>query len=431
MENKKTKENLRSEEINEIIGQVPSWIIMRGNLIIGLIILLLLSGAAILKYPEIISAPVIISSSSPPIKLFAQSSGLITEMNAIDGDMIKQGKIIAIVDNAAVTSDMLALKKLIESIDTAIDIKKIVAALPMAKHIQVGQIQSNYATLYASVDNYIFLLKNPYYDRNISSIKKQEKYNLDIEKSIKIKEKMLAEQLAVEAWKDSVNLILLKDKVISLNEYNNIRKGYISQNLNSNEINNTILQNKQQLQELQKNANEIQLQFKTNEQDALSTIKLMAKKIKGEIELWEKQYVIKSPIEGKLVFFKIRRQNQYVSAGTPLFLVVPTSQDIEIRIQLPLNKAGKVKVGQTVYIKLNEFPFEEFGKIQAKVIGISNVFLDSSYSVELKLINGLKTTRNKLIEFRPQITGEAEIVTNNMTILQRMLNGLIGKLENY
>jgi hypothetical protein len=110
---------------------------------------------------------------------------------------------------------------------------------------------------------------------------------------------------------------------------------------------------------------------------------------------------------------------------------VPTSQDIEIRIQLPLNKAGKVKVGQTVYIKLNEFPFEEFGKIQAKVIGISNVFLDSSYSVELKLINGLKTTRNKLIEFRPQITGEAEIVTNNMTILQRMLNGLIGKLENY
>lgn len=120
-------------------------------------------------------------------------------------------------------------------------------------------------------------------------------------------------------------------------------------------------------------------------------------KIKGEVANWEQQYVIRSPIAGRLSFFLVWKPNQYVNSSVPVFVVVPAAQQYEIRAQLPVYKAGKIKVGQRVLIKMQEYPYEEFGMLQARVKSISNVALDSFYTLQLELENGFKTTRNRTI----------------------------------
>jgi multidrug efflux pump subunit AcrA (membrane-fusion protein) len=421
--------SIHSDDVNDIIGRSPSWILTRGNIIIALIVFLLIAGASFLRYPDIISAPVLISSYDPPVKLIAQSSGKILHFYAQDGDQVDANKIIAVIDNPANTTDMLNLRDIVESIDTTLDIRKTIASIKLSGRVQVGEMQADYSTLYEAINNYNFFLNNAYYANVLATIGTEEHNNGRMEETIKERAQILSDQLKAEAWKDSVNNVLLREKVISLSEYNQIRKDYLSQHLNTEDNLTALLQNHQQRKELQKSHSDMQQQYRTSEKDVILAVKSAAKKIKGQTSIWEKQYVLKTPSAGKLVFFRIRKINQYVNSGEPVFMVVPVSQQFEIHVQLPLYKAGKVKTGQRVLLKLQEYPFEEYGMLKANVASITNVAIDSAYSVELKLQNGLTTTRNLTIEFRPEITGTADIITNDKSILQRIFEGLYGKLH--
>ena len=44
--------NLRSEEVQEIMGRIPSWIERWGITAIGLLLMIILAGAALFPYPE-------------------------------------------------------------------------------------------------------------------------------------------------------------------------------------------------------------------------------------------------------------------------------------------------------------------------------------------------------------------------------------------
>lgn len=419
-----------SEEVQDIIGKAPSWIIYRGNIFIAILIFALLVGAWLIKYPDIITAPVTISSFDPPVKLVAQSSGKIGQFYVSDGDTIESNIIIAVIDNPANTRDMLYLKKVAETIDTTLNLKITIKEFQLPTSIQVGEIQADYAALFEAINKYNFLINNKFYQNKLNDINSQKNDNNRIKQNIEQSQEMLSDQLKIEYWKDSVNKSLLKDRVISLSEYNEFKKGYLNQNIKSSDNSTNLIQNSQQNKEYKKTISDIKQQYNIAENDLALSIKTEAKKIIGQIGNWEKQFVLKSPIAGKVILFKIRKTNQYVISGTPIFMVVPFAQVYETRVQLPLNKAGKVKPGQHVLIKLREYPFDEFGMLKAKVLNITNVALDSTYSVELKLENGFKTTRNRIIELRPEITGTADIIINDKNVLQRIFDGLYGKIND-
>jgi HlyD family secretion protein len=71
---------LRSEEFQEVLGKVPSWIVRWGITVLGAIIVIILAGSAVFKYPDIISAQITITGSTPPAAIVARSNGMIKEL---------------------------------------------------------------------------------------------------------------------------------------------------------------------------------------------------------------------------------------------------------------------------------------------------------------------------------------------------------------
>lgn len=420
--------NIHSEEVQDIIGRAPSWVVRRGNIVIACIIFLLLVGAWAIRYPDVISAPVVVSAANPPVKLVTRSSGRIVEVDIKDGEEVKEDQVVAVIDNPANTADMLNLKSIVDAIDTSMDLRQKINGITLPGTMQVGDVQSDYATLFQAINNYHFFFSNNYYADKEKVINKQKNDNDRIKEGMIQREQLLNEQLKLDRWKDSVNQLLVKEKVIAPMEYNEIKKTYLSQKMTHADNINSLIQTEQQQKEYQKNLSDIQQQYKTEERDILSAIRDAAKRIKGQVAAWEKQFVLRSPIEGKITFFKVWKENQYVNSGEPVFLVVPTTQQFEIRARLPIYKAGKIKTGQRALIKLQEYPYEEFGMLKAKVEALTNVSLDSVYIVQLKLENGLNTTRNRTITFRPEIAGTVDIITNDKNILQRIFEGLYGKV---
>ena len=57
--------NLRSEEVQEIMGRIPTWIERWGITIIGLLLLVILAGAALFPYPETLTGRFVFKPNTP------------------------------------------------------------------------------------------------------------------------------------------------------------------------------------------------------------------------------------------------------------------------------------------------------------------------------------------------------------------------------
>ena len=152
----------------------------------------------------------------------------------------------------------------------------------------------------------------------------------------------------------------------------------------------------------------------------------MASRLKTGIEDWELSYVLRTPIDGKITFTNYWVENQNVAAGGVVFTVIPDEGLPMIgKALLPVARSGKVKQGQKVNIRLQNFPENEYGILRGTVQHISLVPLQSGemayYSVEIALTNGLITTYKKELPWLSNMQGKADIVTEDLTLLERLV----------
>lgn len=76
---------LRSEEVQEIMGQIPAWIIRWGITVLFVVIGVLLIGSCFFKYPDVITAQMTLTSPHPAVQIVARTSGRISRLYVADG----------------------------------------------------------------------------------------------------------------------------------------------------------------------------------------------------------------------------------------------------------------------------------------------------------------------------------------------------------
>jgi HlyD family secretion protein len=150
----------------------------------------------------------------------------------------------------------------------------------------------------------------------------------------------------------------------------------------------------------------------------------------SQLKLWEQTYVLKTPIAGQVTFTNFWSENQFVAIGNVVFTVVPfDEQKIIGKATVPLAGAGKVQIGQRVNIKLDNFPHMEFGLLEGKVNNISMVPVATDkggyYSAEIELSNKLVTNYNKELPFNQEMQGNAEIITKDRRLIERLVEPLV------
>ena len=98
---------------------------------------------------------------------------------------------------------------------------------------------------------------------------------------------------------------------------------------------------------------------------------------------------------------------------------------------MPANGMGKVKIGCDVIIKLDNYPYMEYGSVKGKVKAISltpnSIKTDNqgdtgSYLVLVDLPNELTTNYGTKLEFKYELKGTVEIITNSRRLMQRLFD---------
>ena len=426
--NEEDKIELCSEEFQEVLGSVPSWILRWGITVLAIIVVLLLIGSSIIKYPDAVSATITLTSSIPPAGVLAGSSGKIKEMYVSDNEIVSEGDYLAVINNSAHTEDILFLKNYLEDLDIE-DNSPII--LP-DKHLQVGSLQSIWENLYITLFDYQEYKRLAYYPQKTTMIQERIKqydklYESQIRQNELMKEQFLLtqKQLARDSSLNKRGGVSQKELEISQQQY---LQGLLSLENSQSSIRSMELQIKQLKESL------LDTKYQNTEKlnSLRSQIKALTLQLKTEIQNWELSYILRSPIDGKISFAKYWALNQNVFAGEEVFTVIPLSGfNVIGKASLPITRSGKVKIGQKVNIRFDNFPENEYGIIQGKVTNISAVPLLSTipllnediyiYTLEVNLPQNLETTYKKTLPYMPNMQGQADIITEDISLLERFI----------
>lgn len=145
--------------------------------------------------------------------------------------------------------------------------------------------------------------------------------------------------------------------------------------------------------------------------------------LKAQLKIWENNYLLISPVSGVVSFTKYWSENQSVNKDEPVLSIIPSEQGDYIgRIYLKMQRSGKVKPGQMVNIKLSSYPYMEYGMVRGIIKTKSLVPAGDAYVIEFELPEGLISLYGKKLEFTQNMQGTAEIITEDMRLLQKIVN---------
>ena len=419
--NEENKIELRSEEFQEVLGSIPHWILRWGITILAIIVVILLFGSAIIKYPDIISAQIVLTGSTPPATIVAHASGKIKQLYLSDNQEVKTGEYLAVVDNPAQTEHIFMLKEYLNQFNP--DSNNI--SLP-DKNWQLGSLQQLYTSFYTTLFEYTEYKRLLYYpQKKTMTLKRIDQYEKQYSTLLN-QQQITEDQLVIAQKQYNRDSILHKKGVLSDAEFEMTE--------------NSFLQSRTSRENMRSNLNNIQIQIGQLKESLLDTeeqgieklnslqtqLQSLVSQLKTGIQDWELNYALKAPIDGKITFSKYWVENQNVSIGEEVFTIVPDSAYTVIgKALLPVARSGKVKPGQKVNIRLDNFPDNEYGILRGKVENISLVPSQTNqvlnYTVEISLQNGLITTYRKKLPFLPNMQGQADIITEDISLLERFI----------
>jgi len=433
-ESQNKKIEFRSEPVQEILGTVPSWIIRWGTTLFFMIIMLLLVGSWFFRYPEVVpNLDIEVATTEPPADVIARSTGKIEDFFIIDKQLVKRGDSIAVIENPAEYNDMFLLREELRKFRPILDGNELnsITGFNFRNNMQLGDVQDEYADFQKDFRDLMNFVELNYYSRKIETIDQQiSDYNMSYNR-IYTQKQTLQEDYELETRDYERYEALFDSAAISQSELDKAKSDLLQKKHSYESARTDLSDTKIKIDELEGEKIDHQLQYEKERNNIQTLIYNSYNKLDGAINNWAQDYLIVAPINGSATFNKFWTTNQNISIGEKIVSIVPVdSSNIIGKLTMPVYRSGKVKVGQKVNIRFENYPYMEFGMVTGYVNKISIVPADNTYAVDVIFPDGLKTNYQVDLPFTQRMRGKAEIITQDIRLLERIIRPLRSLIQN-
>lgn len=408
-----------SEEVRDVLSDPPKTILRWGNTILLGFVFILFLLSWFIKYPDIITTQIVITTNIPPEKLVAKVPGKIEAILVNDKTTISKNTPLAVIENSANYKDVFLLKSIVDTIN--IDKNKF--PFDKLKSAQLGEIESFFAVFQKeSIADDLNEKLKPYQvegsAQSYEAIQLKERLNLLESQKSNNQSELILQKSDLDRYES-----LFKKGIIAEEELEKHKLTYLQVERSYKGLLSTISQLKSSLNELHKNSKTTQINESKENVNLQRNVIQAFYQLKKAIKDWDLNYVLRSSIDGKLSFLQLWSANQTVNAGDNVFAIIPIDGSGYIgKVKAPAQNSGKIKVGQKVNIRLANYPDREFGIIQGIISAISlTPDKDGNLLINVSLPKSLETSYKKQIVFRQEMSGTADIVTEDLRLIERLL----------
>ncbi|TAH09152.1 MAG: HlyD family efflux transporter periplasmic adaptor subunit [Sphingobacteriia bacterium] len=418
-------DRIYSSEVREIISTRPAWMVRNGIALFFIIIALLFTGSFFIQYPDIIKAPVRIVGNNLPKQVMSKSEGKLVALFVKDNDQVQEGALLGIIQSSADYEQVLLLDKWIEAQLKNLKTSNNSSTNAWWSNAQtlpalniLGDIQKNYQELTQQVYQLGWSTPKGYFEQKKQTIAKELNTIQALNQNAQTQKQLIEQDLQMQQHLLTINEGLVKEKVIAPLELNKDKSAVIAKQQQLVQVdagtinqNNSAISKHKELIEIAKTANDIQQNFITALFNA-----------KTAITEWKNRYMIIAAETGKIQMASYYQTNSWIKAGQELFYIIPSQPSYFAEVLASQQNFGKISKGQQVHIALNSYQRNEFGVLDGIITNIPAVpYRDTAFLIKVVLPNGLVTNYKKQILFSNNLSGIAEIITENASLADRLL----------
>ncbi len=412
-----SKIELRSQEVQDIITQMPGWLLRWGITLIFVLFVGLLAVSWFIRYPDVIKASVVVTTNPAPINLVSRSTGKILLLKS-QNENIGKDEVLAVLQTNANYLDILELEKVLSGIDANAFYKNLYSELKQP--LQAGELQSFLNSAIRSLQELTAFQQNDLHVKQIAHLQKQITSYKNLNQNLHKQLGLMQQETVLSHEQFKTDSLLLSQKVIAQLDFNKSKGSYLMQQRSLKNTEASIISNQLQIGGLEKQLTELEIDKNAKTDQLLTSAANSLNELTSQLKKWKENYLFIAPTAGSLAYLGFIENDQFIESGKPLFALLPNSKQLIAKAELPVAGAGKVKVGQEVNIRLSNYPYEQFGMLRGRIESISEVPEKEKYTVLISLPKGMTSTYNKQLGFRPQLQGETEIITEDLRVLERV-----------
>lgn len=416
--------DVRNEEIQEILGTPPGWILRFGTLIFLIIIVILIWLSYWIQYPDVVENEIIVSFNDPPTKLISPKSGYLNELHTKHNQQVKKGQLLISYNSEADYLDVLSLYE--KLLWVKLTNQTSIISLSLTENYSIGDLQK-YLIQFSDKQKQYKLRTNGEVEIANKTDKQRQILSLQngIQYSLNLKENLSTQIENIQIQIKNEESMVKMDK-FSQSELNKTKDKltYIISNLNATEAE---IKDKQfKISILRSDLINLKVGSEKGREVALVEMNEAFVQLKSNASQWISLHLINSPSNGTVqVTNKFLKSGQYVNKDEPLLMVIPPQTNkMKGIMNIPFTESGNVRKNQTVLVRLNSYPYSKYGIIQGKVETSSSIALEDNKKlvspVTVYFKNGLVTSTGFKVSTKKELSGTARIITKNKRFIQRL-----------
>lgn len=372
-----------------------------------------------------------------PVKLVANTSGKIQLAGFAAQDSVSENDCIAVIQNPAKTEDVFLISNLLKQLNPN-DISNPEIRHVFPEKIVLGELNLKYYTFLTALKNSCEYPEQNVFEQQQQSLADEIQWKKRILKETGNVLKTLRENLEIsQKWYDKYSS--LNNELVTTYEYevDKNKMDYLSIKQNEQNLLKETVSIEMQIVDTENRLLQIGIEKKEKERQMLLDLLVACQDLSDNIKQWEEKYLFKAPFDGKVEFLSFWINNQFIQAGTEVFSIVPKENAPAGQMLLPASGAGKVKTGDKVAIKLENYPYTEFGYIEGRVKSISLVTQQydtgkskiDAYLVLVDMSQGLTTNYGEVLDFQYKIRGSADIIVKDRRLIERLFDNIKSKTK--
>ncbi len=426
------KIELRSEEIQEILGTPPRAIVRWGTTVAFLTFCALIFLSYFIRYPDIIKGPIVLTTANPPIELTLPIDASNLILYVVNGQPVVKGDILGQSDGLANYNDIFFLEQQLKGELSTVDRESMSNFVPNS-NLRLGVLQPFYTRFIKNYDSFRFGINSNYSQQNIQSLNNQIR---SLQNAINANNERIPNlEIELKTAEEAVDK-LQKKYVNDTSLFGELQTAILLKKRLKTEFKNLDFENASKLAEisdLQTQIKASQAESGTSNSSILYTLKSDVSNLISEIETWKNNYLLIAPKDGTVVLADNIRKKQSVQKDEKILSIVPQEGDQNFfgKVELPIKGSGKVIEGQEVVIKFDNFPYKEYGMVKGIVERKSILPNDDIQNIIVTMDTELITNHNKKLPYTPFMQGTAEIITSDRRLIERIFENVSAFLEDH